>query len=294
MATAEDIPRIYELFKPLMATLRSLGGSGTIQEIEERFSEQNEFPEDYLEVLGPRGGQPLLMYRLAWARIALKVFGTVENSSRGVWSLTPKAQEFVDFDPIEVRDQIRALRLKQRKARKTFDLNESSIADDGSIESDNDSWQDTVIATILDKLSPNGFERLIQRVLRESGFTQVEVTGRTGDQGIDGKGIAKIHGLMSFHVVFQAKRYKGSVSAGDIRDFRGAMAGKAEKGLFITSGTFTRAAKEEASRDGAPPIDLIDGVAFAQKLKELELGVSTRQIEEVDVHEEWFEELETS
>ncbi|MDA8206085.1 MAG: restriction endonuclease, partial [Thermaerobacter sp.] len=138
---------------------------------------------------------------------------------------------------------------------------------------------------------PAGFERLVQRILRESGFVQVEVTGRTGDGGIDGKGIARIHGFMSFHVLFQCKRYKGSVPAGDIRDFRGAMVGRADKGLFITTGSFTPAAVKEATRDGAPPIDLVDGDDLAQKLRELALGVKTELVKHITVDEAWFESL---
>jgi restriction system protein len=144
---------------------------------------------------------------------------------------------------------------------------------------------------LTQKLSPAGFEKLVQRVLRESGFTQVEVTGRTGDGGIDGRGIARIHGLMSFHVLFQCKRYKGSVSAGEIRDFRGAMVGRADKGLFISTGTFSPAAIKEATRDGAPPIDLIDGTEFAEKLKELGLGVRKEIVEVPKVDEKWFDEF---
>jgi restriction system protein len=127
--------------------------------------------------------------------------------------------------------------------------------------------------------------------LRESGFIHVEVTGRTGDGGIDGKGIARIHGFMSFHVLFQCKRYKGSVGAGEIRDFRGAMVGRADKGLFITTGSFTPAAVKEATRDGAPPIDLVDGDELAEKLKELALGVKTELGERIIIDAAWFESL---
>ena len=119
----------------------------------------------------------------------------------------------------------------------------------------------------------------------------MEVTGRTGDGGIDGRGIAKIHGFMSFHVLFQCKRYKGSVAAGEVRDFRGAMVGRADKGLFITTGSFTPAAIKEATRDGAPPIDLVDGGELAEKLKELGLGVKTDMVERISVDDAWFKSL---
>ena len=143
------------------------------------------------------------------------------------------------------------------------------------------------------KVPPPVFEKLAQRVLRESGLTQVEVTGRTGDGGIDGKGILRLGGLLGFQVIFQCKRWKGSVSAAQVRDFRGAMVGRADKGLLITTGTFTKDAVREATRDGASAIDLVDGEQFLDKLKEPGLGVRTRKIEmeEVTVEKEWFGNL---
>lgn len=140
-------------------------------------------------------------------------------------------------------------------------------------------------------LAADAFERLSQRVLRESGFTQVEVTGRGGDGGIDGKGVVRIGGVLSFHVIFQCKRYKGSVGAGVIRDLRGAMMGRADKGLLLTTGTITRDARREAQRDGATPIDLIDGEDLVQRLKDLEMGVdiSKHVVEDVKVNRQWFE-----
>ena len=151
--------------------------------------------------------------------------------------------------------------------------------------------EEKLLTVLTQKLDPSAFERLVQRLLRESGFIQVEVTGRTGDGGIDGKGIAKIHGFMSFHVLFQCKRYKGSVGSGEIRDFRGAMVGRADKGLFITTGTFNPAALKEATRDGAPPIDLVDGDELVEKLKELELGMKIELVEKVNIDEAWFENI---
>jgi restriction system protein len=139
-------------------------------------------------------------------------------------------------------------------------------------------------------MEPSAFERLVQRLLRESGFTQVEVTGKSGDGGIDGKGIMRLGGLLSFHVIFQCKRYKGSVTVSQVRDFRGAMVGRADKGLLITTGNFTRDAEREATRDGAPAIDLIDGELLVDKLKELGLGVETKVItvEQMEIDHDWF------
>jgi restriction system protein len=142
-------------------------------------------------------------------------------------------------------------------------------------------------------MPPSAFERLCQRLLRESGFIQVEVTGKVGDGGIDGKGVVKLGGVLSFHVVFQCKRYAGSVSPSAIRDFRGAMMGRADKGLFLTTGTFTQEARKEAQRDGAPPLDLIDGDDLVVMLKEKRLGVEVGQriIEEISIDADWFQKI---
>jgi len=119
----------------------------------------------------------------------------------------------------------------------------------------------------------------------------VEVTGKTNDGGIDGKGIVKIGEVLSFHVVFQAKRYQGRVASSVIRDFRGAMVGRADKGLILTTGSFSREAKKEAQRDGATPIDLIDGNELAEKVKDLRLGVNVELVESVEINKDWFKKL---
>ena len=137
-------------------------------------------------------------------------------------------------------------------------------------------------------MPPNAFERLCQRLLRESGFVEVEVTGKSGDGGIDGRGIIRLAGLISFPVLFQCKRYSGSVGSNVVRDFRGAMVGRVEKGLVLTTGHFTTDAQREATRDGATPIDLIDGELLMDKMKELELGVSVEMVEKVEVKKDWF------
>jgi len=150
-------------------------------------------------------------------------------------------------------------------------------------------WRDKLLA-LLRAMDPSAFERLCQRLLRESGFVKVEVTGRSGDGGIDGTGILQLS-LMSFHVLFQCKRYQGSVGSGAVRDFRGAMMGRTDKGLVITTGTFSPDARREATRDGAPPIDLIDGESLCEKLKELKLGVEIRIVEETAIKTDWFAQI---
>ncbi len=277
---------------PLLRALRDLGGSGSVEEIYEKVVELEKIPEELLLQLHDpeRSNQTEVAYRLAWSRTYLKKLGYVENSSRGVWSLTTKARESGDVNPLEVVRAVRAMdkELTPRKAKQQSPTPDEHPVD---VVIDGEAWKEKLHKILTSEIEPSAFERLAQRLLRESGFVSVEVTGRSNDGGIDGKGIARIHGLMSFHVIFQCKRYQGSISAGAIRDFRGAMVGRADKGLFITTGTFSPSAVKEATRDGAPPIDLVDGNELAEKLKELSLGIEHQMVETITVNEEWFKNL---
>ena len=283
------VPTFDQLMNPLIAALGALGGSGSIDEIYERVIQDLKLSDEILSVLHDpeESNQTEVHYRLAWARTYLKKYGVVTNSSRGVWSLTKPEPTAVDSKTVVkfVRDNDR-----KDKLAKTV-TGSQPISSEAEAPDEAQTWRARLYHILIKVIDPSSFERLIQRLLRESGFVQVEVTGRTGDGGIDGKGIARIHGFMSFHVVFQCKKYQGIVSASHIRDFRGAMVGRADKGLFITTGTFSRDAIKEATRDGAPPIDLVDGDQLADKLKEFSLGIETTMIESVTVDEGWFRKL---
>lgn len=274
---------------PLFKALEDLGGSASIAEIDEYVGEQSGLPSELLDLPhnAEKSNQTEFQYRLAWARTYLKKAGLIDNSSRGVWVIAPDKRDVQTFDPAEIVRTVRELHKQERAER---DQNEDlGDGDDGPDETD--AWRRTLHQVLTTKIDPSAFERLVQRLLRESGFIHVEVTGRSGDGGIDGKGIVRINGMLSFHVHFQCKRYQGSVSASHIRDFRGAMVGRADKGLFITTGTFTRDAIRESTRDGAPPLDLIDGDQLADKLKELNLGLETQLVEQVLVDEDWFRSI---
>lgn len=280
----KKLPSFDDLMLPLIEALNALGGSGSIEEIYSKVVELTGFTDEILAQLHDPEKSSLteVGYRLAWARTYLKKYGFLENSSRGIWALTDKARASQSFNQKEVVNFVRALDKPQNT--------ETTTQNNTNLEfNEEQDWKEKLSIVLTQKLDPSAFERLVQRLLRESGFIQVEVTGRSGDGGIDGKGIAKIHGFMSFHVLFQCKRYKGSVGSSEIRDFRGAMVGRADKGLFITTGTFTPAAIKEATRDGAPPIDLVDGDELAEKLKEFELGLKREMVEKVVVDEKWFE-----
>ena len=272
------VPTFDAMMNPLLSAMRNLGGSGTIKEIADEVSIIMNLSDEQLDVIHnpEKGGRTEFEYRLAWTRTYMKKYGLLENSSRGVWATTIKGKKNETIDSKTIVKTVR-------------DMGRGSPGDDGGDVNHEASWQKE-LQEILLEMTPDAFERLTQRILRESGFIQVEVTGKTGDGGIDGKGIMRLSGLLSFHVFFQCKRYKGSVSSSQIRDFRGAMTGRADKGLFITTGRFTKGAITEATRDGAPPLDLIDGVQLIDLLKNLCLGVKTEPVqqEEVTINRDWF------
>jgi restriction system protein len=291
MKSARQTPKYHELLNPLLKALHELGGSGSIEEIAQKVAESSGLPEDVLNVPHnpEKSSQTELEYRLAWARTYLKKYGILDNSDRGIWLINPEKRDIKTVDPQVV---VKTVRDEHKKQKQTIEKEKDSEEDaDIEIPDEAESWRSILHQVLIHEMSPDSFERLTKRILRESGFMQVEVTGRSGDGGIDGKGIMRLSGLLSFHVIFQCKKYKGTVSASDIRDFRGAMIGRADKGLFITTGTFTRDAIREATRDGAPPIDLVDGDQLADKLKELGLGIKKEMVEKISVDTEWFKAI---
>lgn len=274
------VPAYDDLFNPLLDAIRTLGGSASIPEQERTVAELLKLSDkDVSEI--HRANQTKLGYRLAWARTYLKRYGLLQNSDRAVWSLTPVGLKTPRVAKEEVKRFIKELDRKEQRAAK-----------DEQADAGHATWEDELLEVVR-QIEPAAFERLCQRVLRESGFIQVVVTGRSGDGGIDGKGVVRLGGILSFHVLFQCKRYRGSVSPSVVRDFRGALVGRADKGVIITTGAFSKDARLEAQRDGAPPIDLIDGEELIQRLKDLRIGVDVTQriVDEVIIRREYFEEL---
>jgi restriction system protein len=270
---------VTDLIAPMLEALESLGGSATNEEIEDRVAQIMDLDEAARASLHQGGPMTKFAYRAAWTRSWLKNAGLLENSARGVWSLTAAGMEWRSSDPVALVTAVRAANRKKAKIAES----DGDTAEDGPALED---WRQGLLAQLI-KMDPSAFERLCQRLLREFGFIKVEVTGRSGDGGIDGTGVLRVN-LLSFHVLFQCKRYSGSVGAGAVRDFRGAMVGRTDKGLIITTGTFTADARREATRDGAPAIDLVDGDSLCDLLKDRRLGVSVELVEQVTVNEAAF------
>jgi len=292
-----ETPKYYEFMNPTLQAMRNGGGTLTNQEIVDAVGTLMQLPDDVLDRQQHGHNVGEVTYRIAWAKSYLKKAGYLTQSERGVWALTPQGKAISSVDERAIVSEIRqsyAARRKEESPPPTIQgvLDEEVVQETleaEEIESEL-SWIQRVIDALL-SMTPEAFERLSQRLLRESGFTQVEVTSRSRDGGIDGKGVLRLASLLNFQVVFQSKRYVGTVGASIVRDFRGAMIGRADKGLIITTGTFTRDARNEAIRDGAPVIDLVDGQELAWLLKKFNLGVRTVMVEQVEVDSGWFESV---
>ncbi len=261
-----------KFIRPLIETLREIGGSGSSSEVTDTVIDMMNLSESELSETLKTGGSKV-RNQIAWARQYSVSAGLIDSSKRGVWSLTDEGfkHPLKDSDVYELVKNVRS-----NKGKKTGD---DKILTEELTDTEP---HETELLQILKSLSPAGFERICQRLLRESGFEQVVVTGKANDGGIDGHGVLKLNPLVSFNVIFQCKRYKESVSSPQIRDFRGAMLGRADKGIFLTTGRFTQEAKKEARRDGVPPIELVDGEMLVNMFEEYELGIRPVATYEID------------
>jgi restriction system protein len=279
-------PQFLRFCIPIVETLQELGGSGQPKEVTDTVLERLHISE-HEQAQTLKNGGSRVRNQVAWARFYLAKADLLDASRRGVWALTEKGRT-VHLSPNAVaqifKDVQANLPTKDEQPNTTDDATDITPPLDPS----GDSASKRTLLDVLKSLSPGGFERVSQRLLRESGFERVLVTGKSGDGGIDGHGILQVNPFVSFTVLFQCKRYAGAVSASQVRDFRGAMMGRADKGIIITTGTFTTEATKEARRDGAPPIELVDGETLAQMFERLELGVRPKTVYEVD--EAFFEE----
>lgn len=296
-----EVPTQVEMAWPTLQVLEQRGGSASRREIDAGIAEILNLSGEVLEQLQGSGPMLKVDYRAAWTRTYLKKMGAINNSRHGVWSLTDDGRQLDSGTDFAGRFREIAREASKRSRSKaaapesapdslsTGDQQDDLPVDPEGGPDEDAAWQDALLAT-LRAIPPDAFERLCQRVLREHGFTEVEVTGRSGDGGIDGKGVLRIE-LVSFPVVFQCKRYEGVVGSDKIRDFRGALPGLTVKGLFLTTGRFSGSAQDEAVRPGVPLIDLIDGLELCHLLKERDLGVRTEMVEQVSVDPAFFEQF---
>lgn len=280
-------PAFVRYFAPVLQIVDRLGGSARPAEVYPRVAELVGLDDDQRAVV-TSSGQNRFENRVAWARFYLTKAGYLDSSRRGVWSITDLGRHHLSMrhaDALEVfREVQRTFTSAQRQSAEAESSEDAVPSDTASPATVN--YRDAFLGRV-GALSPGEFERFCRRLLLESGFQAVEVTGRSGDGGIDGIGLLQINQLVSVKVLFQCKRYVGSVSTDKIRDFRGAMMGRSDNGIIITTGSFTSDARREAVRDGVPPIELVDGERLVDLCSELQLGLMA--VNTFTVDEEFFE-----
>lgn len=288
MAKKNVGPKFVSYFWPVIDVLKGLGGSARPSEVREALVRKLGISEEAQEDTLP-SGFPRFDNQVAWARFYLAKAGIIDSSSRGVWTLTEKGRGLTGMSHTEALELFKEVHKQFHTTRELESLPEDGdLIPPQDVETTGENYRQQVLA-VLRSLSPSGFERFCQRLLRESGFQEVTVTGRSGDGGIDGLGILQISSLVSFKVLFQCKRYVGPVTPSQVRDFRGAMQGRADKGIIVTTGSFTSDSKKEAVRDGVPPIELVDGEKLVTMIEQLELGLNP--IKSFKVDEAFFDEF---
>lgn len=270
-------PQFLTYVNPLLETLRENGGSGNVGDVIDKVIERLKLSEEVVSKPLPSGGSRV-KNRIQWARFYLSKAGLIDNSKHGIWQLTKKG-----FEAKMTDDEIYSL---FRAVHKEFGNSKDEKAGETDVKIDDkiveDEAHSSQLIDILKGLPAAGFEKICKRFLTEIGIHDIEITGRSGDQGIDGIGIIKLNDVVNFNIVFQCKKYKDAVAPHHVRDFRGAMQGRADKGLILTTGRFTTEAKKEATRDGVPPIELIDGERLISLFEKYQIGLRPVTIFEID------------
>ena len=281
----EKGPQFVRYFQPVLDALNRLGGSGRPEEVVELIADSLGITDKERNEL-ISSGESRFRKNVNWARFYLAKAEYIDSSTRGVWTLTEAGRK-IKLNPQEALRLFNDIhkRFSKTGTRKSKTQPEAEV----ELESPEEVGHRSSLLRILQNLSGEGFERLCQRLLREAGFEAVTVTGRSGDGGLDGIGILQMNPFVSFKVLFQCKRYLGAVSASQVRDFRGAMMGRADKGIILTTGNFTSDARKEAIRDGVPPIELVDGEKLLDMFEELQLGLTPKKA--YDINLKFFEEF---
>ena len=287
----ESIPTLDDLYTPTLRALQKLGGSGSNQEIHDEVASILQLSDAQIQKpLKPGSSRRLVDFRLGWAKTQLKTYGLLENPNTGYWALTPTGRSTTDVNVSDLNAAVKAFiasKPKRKSDSHGMDFSDDKEGFDLDVLDGDGEWRDTLLA-VLKKMDATAFERLCKMILRASGFTKVENTPASRDGGLDGWGILQVSDFVTFRVVFQCKRYDGSVGPDVVQKLRGAMPGNADRGLIITTGHFTTGAKREAAHEHKAPVELVDGEALIERLKELELGVKTEMVPKVTINPDFF------
>ncbi len=269
-------PQFLIYIRPLVEVLRNIGGSGSTADVIDQVIEYMNIPDEEVAKTISSGASRV-RNQIEWARMYLVKTDLMDSSQRGIWKLTEKGYEsnLSDDYVYQIFKKVQKISQKTKKEKSEEAVTE---IDDTIVD---DEAHGEAILSILKNLSPSGFEKICKRLLTEVGVHDVQITGGSGDQGIDGTGVIKVNDVVGFNIIFQCKRYKDAVAPHHVRDFRGTMQGRADKGIIITTARFTPEAKKEAVRDGVPPIELIDGERLVALFEKYNLGLKPKVIYDV-------------
>jgi restriction system protein len=266
---------------PVLDALRALGGKASPRECSDWIAEKYKLSSEVLDAK-MKSGSERFHNQVQWARQYLVWEGLIDSTQRGVWTLTPKgAKGHLD------ESASRAIFLKwvgifAEARQKNPAAPSAKVVEPISEEVAPEEIEEQELIDVLLSLPPEGFERLCKRLLHEYGLELVVVLGKSHDGGIDGRGVLRLNPFVSLKVMFQCKRISGSVSRAQVGDFRNATMGRAEKGIFITTGTYSTDAKREAEREGVLPIELVDGERLVELFQAKQLGLRQKQVYEID------------
>lgn len=269
-------PKFLKYINPVLDQLQSNGGAGNASDIIEKVIEQLKISDAELEET-TSNGQSRVRNQIQWARFYLFKAGLIDNSERGIWRLTKTGVE-TNLDDKGVYLLFKSVQENVKRNKISKKAEEEDFEED-TTEDEEHSGE---LLELIKNLSPAGFEKLCKRLLTEIGIKDIVITGGSNDKGIDGVGLVKLNDVVSLNIVFQCKRYKDTVAPHNVRDFRGAMQGRGEKGLIMTTGRFTKEGKNEAKRDGVPPIELIDGERIVELFEKYKLGLKPLTVYEID------------
>lgn len=270
-------PEFLKYINPVLTTLQANGGAGNSSNVIEQIIESLGINDEELEE-ATSNGQSRVRNQIQWARFYLFKAGLIDNTQRGIWRLTNEGLE----KKLTNDDVYILFKGVQESVKKSPTVTPKKLELKFEDTTTEDEEHSIGLLNLIQSLPASGFEKLCKRLLTEIGINDITITGGSGDQGIDGKGIVKLNDVVSLNIVFQCKRYKETVSPHHVRDFRGAMQGRGEKGLIITTGRFTKEAKNEASRDGVTPIELIDGDRLVELFEKHHLGLKPVIVFEID------------
>ena len=257
-----------------------------MRDVTATLADQFDLSDEERKVLIPSGTQALFYNRVGWARTYLVKAGLLETPRRGYIAITESGLKLLAEKPTEINNKL----LKRYQGFRDFQSigSEEKLPKEPAqqtpeelIEDGYQSIRDNLALELLKEIkasSPQFFERLVVELLVNMGYggsrkDAGEAIGKSGDEGIDG--IIKEDRLGLDVIYLQAKRWENNVAPAEIQKFVGALHGKkANKGVFITTSSFSKNALEYALNVGTKVI-LIDGNQLAQLMIDYNVGVSS-------------------